>query len=67
MARIRRSALIASALTVTFILPALAQEAAPDFARLEAAQTAANTKPGPRTVPGAASRCRRPRAHSCRR
>lgn len=52
MAGIRRSALIASALTVTFILPAFAQETSPDFATLEAAQTAANTKPGPRTVPG---------------
>ena len=52
MTRIRRSALIASALTLALILPAFAQEAAPDFARLEAAQSAANTKPGPRTVPG---------------
>ena len=54
MTGIRRSALIASALTLALVLPAIAQEAAPDFARLEAAETAANAKPGPRTVPGRA-------------
>jgi acetyl esterase/lipase len=52
MAGIRRLALIASALTLVLFLPAVAQQAAPDFAGLEAAQNAANTKPGPRTVPG---------------
>jgi acetyl esterase/lipase len=52
MTRIRRSALIASALTLALMLPAFAQEAAPDFAKLEATQSAANAEPGPRTVPG---------------
>ena len=52
MTAIRRSALIASALTFALVLPAVAQEAPPDFARIEAAQSAANAKPGPRTVPG---------------
>jgi epsilon-lactone hydrolase len=52
MTGIRRTALIASALTLILIPPANAQEAAPDFAKLEAAQNAANTKPGPRVVPG---------------
>jgi acetyl esterase/lipase len=52
MTGIRRSALVAPALTLALILPVFAQEAAPDFATLEAAQNAANTKPGPRTVPG---------------
>jgi epsilon-lactone hydrolase len=52
MTGIRRSALIASALAFTFVAPAIAQEAAPDFAKLEASQNAANTKPGPRAVPG---------------
>jgi acetyl esterase/lipase len=47
-----RPAVIASALALSFILPALAQETAPDFAKLEAAQNAANAKPGPRVVPG---------------
>ncbi len=47
---------LAAALVVT--LPVLAQDAAiglrsaSDFATLEAAQNAANSKPGPRTVPG---------------
>ena len=54
MTGIRRSALIVPALTLALILPAFAQEAAPDFTRLEAAQSAANIKPGPRTVPGRA-------------
>ena len=54
MTGIRGSALIASALTIAFVLPALAQEAAPDFARLEAVENTANAKPGPRTVPGRA-------------
>jgi acetyl esterase/lipase len=54
MMDMRRSALIASALTLVFVLPTFAQEAEPDFSRLEAAQNAANAKPGPRTVPGRA-------------
>src|SRR5262249_39726608 len=53
MTLVRRSALIASALGIALILPAIAQEA-PDFTKLEAAQNAANAKPGPRTVPGRA-------------
>jgi monoterpene epsilon-lactone hydrolase len=52
MTGIRCSALIASALTVALVLPAIAQQAAPDFASLEAAQNAANAKAGPRVVPG---------------
>src|SRR5262249_26070361 len=54
MTGIRRAALIASALTLTLIFPVFAQEAAPDFARLEAAQNADNAKAGPRAVPGRA-------------
>jgi epsilon-lactone hydrolase len=54
MTGIRRTALAAPALILALILPAFAQEAVPDLARLEAAQSAANTKPGPRTVPGRA-------------
>src|SRR5690348_15391343 len=54
MTSIRRSGLIASVFSLALILPAIAQQAAPDFARLEAAQNAANAKPGPRTVPGRA-------------
>jgi len=54
MTGIRRAALIASALALTLVLPALAQETPSDFARLEATQNAANAKPGPRTVPGRA-------------
>jgi len=50
MTAIRRSALIASALTLALVLPAIAQEI-PDFAKLEAAQNAVNAKPGPRIVP----------------
>jgi acetyl esterase/lipase len=46
----RLSALIAVALTAALCVPVIAQEA--DFATLEAAQNAANTKPGARTVPG---------------
>src|SRR5258708_33264130 len=52
------SAVIPFALTAALALPALAQYAggqrapAPDFATLEAAQSAANAKPGPRTLPG---------------
>jgi epsilon-lactone hydrolase len=53
---IRITALIPFALTAALALPALTQtaagEAGPDFATLEAAQNAANAKPGPRTVPG---------------
>src|ERR1700738_2343655 len=54
MTGIRRSALIASAFALALALPTFAQQAAPtpDFASLEAAQTAANAKAGPRTVPG---------------
>src|ERR1051325_5555005 len=52
MTGIRRAALVASALTLTLIFPVVAQEAAPDFASLEATQNAANAKPGPRAVPG---------------
>src|SRR5689334_16504398 len=52
MTGMRRSLLIASAVTLALVLPAIAQQAAPDFAGLEAAQSAANAKPGPRTVPG---------------
>jgi acetyl esterase/lipase len=47
----RRSVLIASAFALALVLPAVAQEIPSDFANLEAAQNAANTKPGPRTVP----------------
>jgi epsilon-lactone hydrolase len=52
------SAVIPLALIVALVLPALGQDAAgqrapaPDFATLEAAQSAANAKPGPRIVPG---------------
>jgi monoterpene epsilon-lactone hydrolase len=52
------AAAIPLALTAALALPALAQYAgglsapAPDFAALEAAQSAANGKPGPRTLPG---------------
>jgi acetyl esterase/lipase len=52
MTGIRRSALIAFALTVALALPGIAQQAPPDFASLEAAQNAANTTAGPRVVPG---------------
>jgi acetyl esterase/lipase len=54
MIGIRRSLLIGSVVTFALVLPAIAQEAAPSFATLEAAQSAANAKPGPRTVPGRA-------------
>ena len=54
MTGIRQSALIASVVSLALVLPAYAQEAAPDFARLEATQSAANAKSGPRTVPGRA-------------
>ena len=46
------SALLSLALTAALALPALALEAPSDFATLEAAQNAANAKPGARTVPG---------------
>jgi acetyl esterase/lipase len=51
------SAAIPFALTAALALPTLAQDAGqraptPDFATLEAAQSAANAKPGARTVPG---------------
>jgi len=52
MKAIRRSTLVACALTLTLFLPVGAQQASPDLARLEAAQNAANDKPGARTVPG---------------
>ena len=52
MTGIRRSALIASALTIALVLPAIAQQAPPDFASIEAAQNAANATAGPRVVPG---------------
>ncbi len=54
MTGIRRSLLIVSAFALVLVLPAIAQETPSDFARLEAAQTTANSKPGPRTVPGRA-------------
>jgi acetyl esterase/lipase len=47
-----RSILIASAFASALALPAGALEVPSDFAGLEAAQSAANAKPGPRTVPG---------------
>ena len=47
----RLHALIPLALTAALVSPALAQAPA-DFATVEAAQNAANTKAGPRTVPG---------------
>jgi epsilon-lactone hydrolase len=56
--KIVRLSIIPLALTASLALPALAQDAAglrnrvDDFATLEAAQNAANAKPGPRTVPG---------------
>ena len=56
--KIVRLSIIPLALTAVLTLPALAQDAAgmrnrvDDFATLEAAQSAANAKPGPRTVPG---------------
>jgi monoterpene epsilon-lactone hydrolase len=52
------SAVIPLALTAALALPTLGQDAAsqrnpaPDFATLEAAENAANAKPGPRIVPG---------------
>jgi epsilon-lactone hydrolase len=50
------SSIIPLAVTAALALPVMAQDAqripAPDFATLEAAQNAANAKPGPRTVPG---------------
>ena len=52
------SSLISLALTAALASPAIAQDAAgqrnsaPDFATIEAAQNAANAKPGWRTVPG---------------
>lgn len=55
---VRRSALTLFALAAALAAPALAQDVAGqlggsgDFAALEAAQNAANAKPGPRTVPG---------------
>jgi epsilon-lactone hydrolase len=55
---VRRSALTLFALAAALATPALAQDVAGqlggtgDFAALEAAQNAANAKPGPRTVPG---------------
>jgi monoterpene epsilon-lactone hydrolase len=51
-------ALVPLALSAALALPAMAQDAAgrqspsADFATLEAAQNAANAKPGPRSVPG---------------
>ena len=56
--RISPLAAIPLALTAALALPALAQYAgglaapAPDFAALATAQSAANGKPGPRTLPG---------------
>ena len=52
MTGIRRSVLFASAVALAMVLPAIAQETPTDLANLAAAQTAANSKPGPRTVPG---------------
>ena len=55
---IRTAALIPLALTAWLALPAMALDAtgqpgtATDFATLDAAENAANSKPGPRTVPG---------------
>ena len=50
------SSIIPLAVTAALALPVMAQDAqripAPDFATLEAAQNAANAKPGARTVPG---------------
>ena len=52
MTRTRRSMLIACTFTLALVLPAVAQQIPSDSAGLEAAQSAANAKPGPRTVPG---------------
>jgi len=52
MTSTRRSILIASAFALALVLPVVAKEVPSDFARLEAAQIAANAKPGARTVPG---------------
>jgi epsilon-lactone hydrolase len=55
---LRSTRLIAFALAMTLVVPALAQEAArlpspeASFATLEQAQNEANSKPGPRVVPG---------------
>ncbi len=54
MMPILRSAVVVSAFTAVLVLPAIAQEVPSDFAKLEAAENAANAKPGPRTVPGRA-------------
>jgi acetyl esterase/lipase len=54
MTGIRRSLLIVSAFSLALTLPVIAQEVPADLAKLEAAQSAANAKPGPRTVPGRA-------------
>ena len=55
MSNFRRSSIISAAVVAAFVLPAAAQVAAPadpGFAVLEAQESAANAKPGPRTVPG---------------
>src|SRR5215471_10933079 len=55
---IRVPALIPFALAIAIAIPAVTHvavgETSPDFVALEAAENAANAKPGPRTVPGRA-------------
>jgi hypothetical protein len=51
MTGIRRSVFFASAFTLALVLPAIGQQTAPDFSQLAATESAANAKPGPRTVP----------------